>query len=277
MSPRDPAPGIFRIATWNVNSLRPRVPALARFLERTRPDVLCMQETKASALNSDAALVLEREGFDIAYAGSGAYNGVAIASRHPITRQESAGDFEDEHLDREPRVVTCVIASSPPVRVVNVYVPHGREVGHWHYDYKLAFLERLSHRVGKWLTEGPLILAGDMNVAPTDNDIFHPDAFVGLTHVTAPEREAWTRLLAAGLIDVDAAHWGPNERRFTWWNHGLNYSRNLGMRIDMIAVDRQLARCLVTTWIDHVERQAERSSDHAALLADFDLAPLGRT
>ncbi|MEO8694408.1 MAG: endonuclease/exonuclease/phosphatase family protein [Acidimicrobiales bacterium] len=120
------------------------------------------------------------------------------------------------------------------------------------------------------------ILAGDMNVAPTDSDIFHPDAFVGLTHVTVPEREAWAHLLATGLVDVDAARWGAHERRFTWWNHGLNYSRNLGMRIDMIAADPELARRVVTTWIDHVERGAERPSDHAALLADFDLAPHGQ-
>ena len=274
MSPSEPAPDLFRVATWNVNSLRARTPAIARFLERARPDVVCLQETKAGAPAPEAARLFESEGYNLAYTGHGAYNGVAIASLHPMSNEHASGGFGDEHLDREPRLITVVVASSPPVRVVSLYAPHGREVGHWHYEYKLAFFAQLATRVGAWIAEGHVILAGDVNVAPTDSDIFHPDAFVGLTHVTAPERQAWARVLEAGLVDVDAAHWGPHERRFTWWNHGLNYSRNLGMRLDMIATDHDLARCLSTTWIDHVERGADRPSDHAALLADFDLLKL---
>jgi exodeoxyribonuclease-3 len=158
-----------------------------------------------------------------------------------------------------------------PIRIVSVYVPHGREVGHWHYDYKLAFLHELAQRVRVWLDSGPLILAGDINIAPTNSDIFHPDAFVGLTHVTAPERNAWQVILDAGLVDVDVSRWGPHERRFTWWNHGLNYGRNLGMRIDVIAADPELAALVGMTWIDHIERGADRPSDHAALIADFAL------
>ena len=119
------------------------------------------------------------------------------------------------------------------------------------------------------------MVGGDVNVAPTDSDIFHPDAFVGLTHVTEPEREALTAVLDAGLVDLDARRWGPRERRFTWWNHGLNYSRNLGMRIDLLAADPGLADRLVTTWIDHVERGGERPSDHAALIADLELSRPG--
>jgi len=113
------------------------------------------------------------------------------------------------------------------------------------------------------------VVAGDINVAATDSDVFHPDAFVDATHVTAPEREALARLLAAGLVDVDVARWGPRARRLTWWNHGIGYSRNLGMRIDLIASDHALAARLDTTWIDHVGRSQQRPSDHAALIADF--------
>ena len=126
-----------------------------------------------------------------------------------------------------------------------------------------------SRPVRTWVAESSVIVGRQRRA--DDSDIFHPDAFVGLTHVTAPERAAWQAVLDAGLVDVDAARWGPHERRFTWWNHGLNFQRNLGMRLDVIAADRDLAARIDTTWIDHVERGAERPSDHAALLADFDL------
>jgi exodeoxyribonuclease-3 len=276
MSPSGPAPGRFRVATWNVNSLRARSGAIARFLERVRPDVICFQETKATALATDAATALDALGYTVAYIGDGSYNGVAIASLHPVGAVLASGGFGDEHLDREPRLLSCVTGDLTPVRIVSVYVPHGREVGHWHYEYKLEFLDRLAGRVREWLDDGHVILAGDVNVAPTDSDIFHPDAFVGLTHVTPQERQAWAKVLEAGLVDLDAARWGPRERRFTWWSHGLNYSRNLGMRLDMIAADHDLAASLDTTWIDHIERGAERPSDHAALIADFDLGTTTR-
>ncbi|MCU1399385.1 MAG: exodeoxyribonuclease Xth, partial [Acidimicrobiales bacterium] len=173
------------------------------------------------------------------------------------------------------RVISCVVDAGAPLRVVCVYVPHGREVGHWHYDYKLEFLAALGDRCRRWLAEGHLVVAGDVNVAPNDSDIFHPDAFVGLTHVTPAERRALGDLLDVGLVDLDAHRWGPDERRFTWWNHGLSYSRNLGMRIDLLLADAGLASRLDTTWIDHIERSAERPSDHAALTADLFLPLVG--
>jgi exodeoxyribonuclease-3 len=215
--------------------------------------------------------LLDRHGYEVAYAGDGPYNGVAIASRHPITSAQSSGGFGVEHLDREARLVTCIVDAGEPLRIASVYVPHGREVGHWHYDYKLEFLGQLAALVRSWLAEGSLVIAGDINVAPTDSDIFHPDAFVGLTHVTGPERDAWRAVLNAGLVDIDAAVWGPHERRFTWWNHGISYGTNLGMRLDVIATDPALAAHVDTTWIDHIERRAQRPSDHAALIADFRL------
>lgn len=271
-SPTGAAPERLRIATWNLNSLKVRLGAVERFLHRARPDVVCLQETKAAALSDPAAEVFERLGYGVAYAGDGPYNGVVVASRHPITAVQPPGEFGDEHLDREARVISCLVDTPRPLRVVSVYVPHGRSVGHWHYDYKLAFLDGLTAQVARWVEEEPLVVvAGDLNVAPTDSDVFHPDAFVGVTHVTPPEREALARLLDAGLVDVDAQRWGPAARRFTWWNHGYAYPRDLGMRIDLIAADRRLASRLDTTWIDHGERALDRPSDHAALLADFHL------
>jgi exodeoxyribonuclease-3 len=269
MSPVSPAPDSIRVATWNVNSLKARAPALQRFLERARPDVVLLQETKAREVLPVAAEVFDELGYATVHAGAGPYNGVAIASRLSIEATVASGNFGREPLDREPRLITAVVGTDPPIRVASVYVPHGREVGHWHYDYKLAFLAALRDQTVDWLAEGSLIVGGDLNVAPTDSDVFHPDAFVGLTHVTEPERAALAALLEAGLVDLDAQRWGPRERRFTWWAHTPNYTRNLGMRIDLLAADRSLAERLETTWIDHIERGGERPSDHAALIADF--------
>jgi exodeoxyribonuclease-3 len=243
-----------------------------RFLERAHPDVVCLQETKAARLSDSAASMFDRFGYSVAYAGNGSYNGVAAAARHPIGDIRSSGDFDDVNLDREPRVASCIVTCPTPLRVVSVYVPHGRTIDHWHYTYKLQFLKAFTERARDWLlSDTRLIIAGDINVAATDSDVFHPDAFVGSTHVTPPERDALTRLLDVGLVDVDVARCGPSARRFTWWNHGIGYPRNLGMRIDMIAADKQLASRLDTTWIDHIERSTERPSDHAALIADFHL------
>jgi exodeoxyribonuclease-3 len=270
MSPPGPAPDRLRVATWNLNSLRARRPSVERFIERVRPDVLCLQETKTAQLSEQARTMFERLGYHVRHVGSGPYNGVAIATTTVPTDVVGSGDLDDEVLDREPRLISCVITTPEPVRVVSVYAPHGRTVDHWHYRYKLSFLDALTARVRQWLhRQGRLIVAGDINVAATDSDVFHPDAFIGATHVTAPERDALGRMLAAGLIDVDIARWGPRARRFTWWNHGVGYARNLGMRIDLIASDHVLADRLDTTWIDHAGRSDDRPSDHAALIADF--------
>jgi exodeoxyribonuclease-3 len=278
MIPSGPVAHRFRIATWNVNSLKARLAAIERFIRRAEPDVICLQETKATQPSAEATRFFDDHGYVLCHVGAGPYNGVAIASRRPITDVVVSGEFGDEDLDREPRIVSGVVDAGRPIRVVSVYVPHGRSVGHWHYDYKLAFLRALARKGREWLAgNAHLVMCGDMNVAPTNSDIFHPDAFVGLTHVTEAERNAWVELIDIGLVDIDAARWGPRERRFTWWNHGLNYSRNLGMRIDMIAADANLAATLDTTWIDHLERGGEKPSDHAALLADFALEEIDST
>jgi exodeoxyribonuclease-3 len=233
-----------------------------------------LQETKTSSVSEAAAAAFSTHGYEATHVGAGSYNGVAILARHPLEDVRGSGALDHEHLDREPRVISCLVRAPQPLRVVSVYAPHGRTVDHWHYEYKLAFFDELVRQVERWLAEdGNVVVAGDLNVAATDSDVFHPDAFVGSTHVTLREREALRRLLDAGLVDVDVARWGDRARRFTWWNHGIGYSRNLGMRLDVIAADRDLAARLDTTWIDHTERGAERPSDHAALLADFNEHP----
>jgi exodeoxyribonuclease-3 len=270
MSPPGPAPDRLRIATWNLNSLRARLAAVERFIIRARPDVLCLQETKTARVSDDAVAVLADLGYHLTHVGTNAYNGVAIATTAPPTDVAISGELGDEVLDREPRLVSCVVMTPEPLRIVSVYAPHGRTVDHWHYQYKLAFYEALTSRLEAWCAHGRnVVVAGDINVAASDSDVFHPDAFIGSTHVTLAERAALDRLLAVGLVDVDVARWGPRARRFTWWNHGIGYSRNLGMRIDLIATTRDLAARLDTTWIDHIGRAEERPSDHAALIADF--------
>jgi exodeoxyribonuclease-3 len=270
MTPTGPAPDRLRLATWNVNSLRARAAGLERFLERVAPDVLCLQETRTASLTDAAVGLFERHGYVVAHVGSGGANGVAVAARVPVEQVATSGSLDDERLDREPRVATCLVRAPTVMRVASVYVPHGRTVDHWHYEFKLAFLDALTDRVRRWLAAGDhVVVAGDLNVAATDSDVFHPAAFVGSTHVTPRERAALARLLEAGLVDVDVARWGPRARRFTWWNYGIGYSRNLGMRLDAIAVDERLAARIDTTWIDHAERGLERPSDHAALVADF--------
>lgn len=274
MSPAGPAPQRLRVATWNLNSLRARLGAVERFLARAAPDVLCLQETKASALSDAANAAFDRQGYRGVHVGGGGYNGVAVVARHPIRDVLSSGELGDEPLDRDPRVLSCLVDGPHPLRVASVYVPHGRAVGHWHYDFKLDFLAALAERVRRWRDDGGhLVVAGDVNIAATDSDVFHPDAFVGSVYVTPRERQAFAGLLDAGLVDVDVARWGPDARRFTWWNHGRGYPADLGMRLDVIAADPDLAARLDTTWIDHLERNADRPSDHAALIADFHLAP----
>ena len=272
LSPTGPAPDRLRVATWNLNSLRARLGAVGRFLDRASPDVLCLQETKTAQLSDLAVSTFERHGYTAVHVGGRSYNGVAVVARHPIAHVEASGDLGDQYLDAEPRLIACRVDAPVPVRVASVYVPHGRAVDHWHHDYKVGFLDALAERARRWLLDDvPLVVAGDVNVAPTDSDVFHPEAFVGSVYVTPQVRDALAGVLDTGLVDVDVARWGPRARRFTWWDLGFGYSRNLGMRLDLIAADRALAARLDTTWIDHVERSTPRPSDHAALVADFHL------
>ena len=174
-TPTTPAPGHLRVATWNINSIRSRRVALERFLARTEPDIVCLPETRAGDLPADVEEMLSRHGYRATYAGAGGHNGVAVIARHDISDIERPGGFGDEYLDREARLVSCTVHSTPFVRVASVYVPHGHAIDHWHYHYKLSFIDALASQTERWLSEGAsVIVAGDMNVAPTDSDVFHP-------------------------------------------------------------------------------------------------------
>ncbi len=271
-----------RIATWNVNSLSTRLPAIEKWLERAVPDVLLMQETKL-ADEQVPGLFFQMAGYELAHHGEGRWNGVAIASRVGIS--DVIVNFGDGPVrDSRPKSVEASVGFDPfrearmisavtgGVRMVSVYAPNGRAVGSSFYQGKLAWLERL-HR---WLIEtcspdDQLVLAGDFNVTPTDDDVWDARAAHGGTHVSPPERAALSRLRDWGLVDAYRLHESaPN--RFTWWDYRAGmFHKNMGMRLDLIYLTRPLAKRTVWAEIDREARKgAPTPSDHAPMVVDLD-------
>jgi exodeoxyribonuclease-3 len=261
-----------RIATWNVNSLKQRVPRLLPWLDERRPDVVCLQETKL-ADDAFAELVgdeLAERGYGVAAHGEATWNGVAILSRVGLDDVVAgiAGAPGFPHPEARAVSATC-----DGIRVVSVYVPNGREPGSEHYEYKLAWLAALREMVAA----GPeaTIVCGDMNIAPTDDDVFDPDAYVGQTHVTRAEREALQRLQELGLRDVVRDRW-PNERVFTYWDYRAGmFHQDLGMRIDLVLASGPVADRVQAAWVDRQARKGSGPSDHAPVMVDLDEAPDG--
>jgi exodeoxyribonuclease-3 len=268
-----------RIATWNVNSLKARLEKVLWWLERARPDVLVMQETKLADAEAPAAAFREA-GYELAHHGEGRWNGVAIAGRgnledvvtnfgEPLrpARTPDAGD--DEPL-AEARMIAATYGG---MRVVCLYAPNGRSVGSVYYEAKLAWYARLAD----WLERAadpatPLVVGGDLNVAPEDRDVWDPRACHGGTHVSPPEREAFARLCRWGLVDAyRLRHDGPG--RYTWWDYRAGaFHKNFGMRIDHLLVTRPVAERIVWAEIDREARKGKPiPSDHAPLVIDLDL------
>jgi len=261
-----------RIATWNVNSLKQRVPRLLPWLDERRPDVVCLQETKVAddALAELLGDELSDRGYEIAAHGEAAWNGVAILSR--VGLEDTVTGLADAPGFPHPEA-RAIAATAGGVRVHSVYVPNGREPDSDHYEYKLAWLAALSAVVA----DGPdaTVVCGDMNIAPTDDDVFDPDAYEGQTHVTAPEREALAQLQALGLHDVVRDHW-PSERVFTYWDYRAGmFHQDLGMRIDLILAGDPVAERVRAAWVDRQARKGSGPSDHAPVIVDLDEAPDG--
>jgi exodeoxyribonuclease-3 len=261
-----------RVATWNVNSMKQRVPRLLPWLDERRPDVVCLQETK---LADDAFdLLMEGElaarGYAVARHGEPQWNGVAILSRvgldGVVVGVPGAPGFP--HAEARAVAATC-----GGIRVMSVYVPNGRTPDSDHYRYKLAWLAALQASV----TTGPTetLVCGDVNIAPADIDVFDPDAYIGQTHVTAPERAALAGLIAAGLHDVVREHW-PTQRIFSYWDYRAGmFHKDLGMRIDLILASDPVAARVRAAWIDRQARKGTGPSDHAPVIVDLDDAPDG--
>jgi exodeoxyribonuclease-3 len=267
-----------RIATWNVNSLKARLEKVAWWLDRARPDVLLMQETKLADAEVPVEVFRDR-GYALAHHGEGRWNGVAIASRCGIAdvianfgeplRPARTPDVGDDEPLAEARMVSAVCGG---IRVVSLYAPNGRVVGTPFYQAKLAWYDRLA----RWLAEAvratdPLVLGGDFNVAPTDADVWDPRAAHGGTHVSAPEREAFFRLCRWGLADAYRQH-HSEPGRYTWWDYRAgNFHKNFGMRIDHLLVSAPLQGRTVWAEIDREARKGKPiPSDHAPLLIDID-------
>jgi exodeoxyribonuclease-3 len=261
-----------RIATWNVNSVKQRLPRLLPWLDERRPDVVCLQETKLAdeAFNELLADELDKRGYAVAAHGEAAWNGVAILSRVGLDDVTAGLDKAPGFPHPEARAVA---ATCNGIRVHSVYVPNGRTPGSEHYHYKLAWLTALREIVAA----GPdaAVVCGDMNIAPTDEDVFDPDAYVGQTHVTAPEREALQELQALGLRDVVRERW-PDERVFTYWDYRAGmFHQDLGMRIDLILASGTVADRVQAAWVDRQARKGKGPSDHAPVIVDLDEAPDG--
>jgi exodeoxyribonuclease-3 len=261
-----------RIATWNVNSVKQRVPRLLPWLDERRPDVVCLQETKLADEAFTALLgdELSSRGYEVAVHGEAAWNGVAILSRVGLEDVVPglAGSPGFPHPEARAVSATC-----GGIRVVSVYVPNGREPESEHYRYKLAWMGSLRELVAT----GPdaTVVCGDMNIAPTDEDVFDPDAYIGQTHVTEPERAALTALTDLGLRDVVRDRW-PGERVFTYWDYRAGmFHQDLGMRIDLVLASGPVAERVQAAWVDRQARKGSGPSDHAPVIVDLDEAPDG--
>ncbi len=253
-----------RIATWNVNSLKARLPRVEEWLAYAEPDVLCLQETKL-ADTAFPALAFEALGYQSAHHGEGRWNGVAILSR--VGLDGVAAGFSDE---REPDTDARLLwATCGGVRVASVYVPNGRGLEQDHYRYKLDWLDRLrAHLETHCDPTAPLAVCGDFNIAPTDDDVWDPAAFVGSTHVSPPEREALAALEAWGLVDAFRRQ-RPESRLFTYWDYRAGmFHKHLGMRIDLILATAPLADRVAFALVDRNARKGSSPSDHAPVLVD---------
>ena len=261
-----------RVATWNVNSVKQRMPRLLPWLDQRQPDVVCLQETK---LADDAFLQLvgdelSSRGYQAALHGEARWNGVAIFSRAGLDDVVAGLAGAPGFPHAEPRAIAATCAG---IRIHSVYVPNGRVPGSEHYQYKLAWLAALQEMVGA----GPesAMVCGDMNIAPADADVFDPGAYVGQTHVTPPERAALAKLQGLGLHDVVRDRW-PNEQVFTYWDYRAGmFHQNLGMRIDLVLATGPVASRVRAAWVDRQARKGTGPSDHAPVIVDLDEAPDG--
>jgi exodeoxyribonuclease-3 len=250
-----------RVATWNVNSLKVRLPHLLDWLARAKPDVVCLQETKTEDMSFPLAAI-EAAGYRVIYSGQKTYNGVAILSRSPLSA-ESRGipDFADDLK----RVITATVDN---IRVICLYAPNGQEPGSEKYAYKLRWYEALT----AWLKKevgGKVVVLGDLNIAPEARDVHDPKRWEGKIHFSEPERAAFRALIELGYKDAFRLFDQP-EKQFSWWDYRLAaFQRGWGLRIDHILLSPALVPLCTACNIDVEPRKLERPSDHAPVLVDL--------
>ena len=252
-----------KIATWNVNSLRVRLPHLLDWLGKHSPDVACLQETKCEDATFPAA-ELEAAGYHALHHGQRTYNGVAILSRSPAVEvRRGIPDFADE----QSRVL---VADYEGTRIVSVYVPNGQAVDSDKYQYKMRWFEALEAWLrGELASRERLLVAGDFNVAPEDRDVHDPAAWLGKVHVSPGERAALQRVIDLGFADAFRLFEQP-EGTFTWWDYRLNaFRRKMGLRIDHVLLSPALAAACRACTVDVEPRRLERPSDHAPVICEL--------
>lgn len=254
-----------RLATWNVNSLKVRLPRVEEWLADVQPDVVCLQETKM-ADGAFPALAFQGLGYESVHHGEGRWNGVAILSRVGI---EDAVDGFGDGLEADPEA-RLLWATCGGIRVASAYVPNGRALDEDHYQYKLRWLARLRDRlVAAAGPDEPLVIAGDFNIAPTDDDVWDPAAFVGTTHTSAAERDALGALTSWGLRDVFRDQ-RPEAGLYSWWDYrGGNFHKRMGMRIDLVLATLPVAERVTFATIDRNARKGPQPSDHAPVVVDL--------
>jgi exodeoxyribonuclease III len=255
-----------RLATWNVNSLKVRLPRIEAWLDEVRPDVACLQETKVSD-SAFPSLAFGALGYETAHYGQGQWNGVAILSK--VGLDDVAVDFADGgERDVDARLISATCGG---VRTMSVYVPNGRALDQDHYQYKLAWMARLrAHLAATCTSDQDVAVCGDFNIAPTDTDVYDPAKFEGATHVSPPEREALAALEGWGLRDAFRTVW-DTERVYSWWDYRAgDFHEGRGMRIDLILATAPLASRVSWAVIDRNARKGKQPSDHAPVVIDID-------
>lgn len=252
-----------RIASWNINSLRKRQDRLFEWLERTKPDVVCLQETKCTD-EQFPELALQAAGYHSAYHGEKSYNGVAILSKTEL--RDVRASLCDEVDDPQARVIAARIDN---VRVFSIYAPNGQAVGSPAYEYKLNWYRRLRACLAK--EDVDLVVCGDFNVAPEDVDVHDPDLWRGAIMCSDEERKAFGDLCEVGLIDTLRLHHSEGGL-FTWWDYRmLSFPKNRGLRIDAVLAGKALAKKCIASGIDRDMRKGKEPSDHAPIWAEFNL------
>lgn len=254
---------ILKVATWNVNSLRVRLPQVLTWLNDVKPDILALQEIKVPDEDFPLSEITEK-GYKAVFSGQKTYNGVALISKRPaidvVTRLPDL-------LDTQRRILGATIDD---MRVFNLYVPNGEHVGSTKYVYKLNWLDNLIALLKKELQKSnKIILLGDFNIAPDPMDVYDPKAWEGRVLFSGPERRAFHDLLAVGFEDCFRKA-RPSEKQYSWWDYRLNaFKRNMGLRIDHVLMSKALVTGMSQCYIDTLPRAWERPSDHAPVVAEF--------
>ncbi|BCA94500.1 exodeoxyribonuclease III [Legionella antarctica] len=256
---------MFKLASWNVNSLKVRLDQVLGWLESSQVDVLALQETKLLDENFPAAAFIDR-GYHVVFAGQKTYNGVAIISRHPLT--EVITDIPGLE-DPQRRILAATVAG---IRVIDLYVPNGAEFTSDKYQYKLNWLEKVTSFIEQQLILYPkLAVVGDFNIAPEDRDVHDPAVWVGCVLVSPAERKAFVDLLGLGLHD-SFRNFEQEKEMFSWWDYrAAGFRRNRGLRIDHVLLSDQLNISCQQSMIDKEPRRVERPSDHAPVWVELEL------